>query len=285
MVVWRHLLTTAKVFGCSLDRSSKYVIVGVPLDNTTTYKPGTRFAPSRIREAACELEFYSITTNKSLEHIGFNDLGDIVVSPGDLGKCFENIEKVVKGIVEEYRANYYIFLGGEHLLTYPILKAIDRDIEHIIVFDAHLDLRNEYLGSKYNHATVMRRIYEETGKTITYFGARAFSEEELFFLENNSDIKIYSVENNIDEISSNTRVYISIDMDVMDPAYAPGVSNPEPLGLKPYTMLKVLEKIIQNNKVIGIDIVEVNPLVDINDNTSLLAAKILLEIIGMLEEY
>jgi agmatinase len=288
MVTWRHLLQQTSIFGCSFDPSSKYIIVGAPLDQTVTYKPGTRFAPQRIREASCNIEFYSIFNNVSLDRVGYNDLGDIVITPGDLERVFNDIASVVRGIVEEYEEPRIFVLGGEHTITYPIVKALSDDIEHVVVFDAHTDLRDEYLGSRYNHATVFRRLYEELNIPITYIGTRAYGEEELEFIRRHRDMirlcdirAIYRDECKIEDYG---KTYISIDMDAVDPSHAPGVSNPEPLGLTPYQLIEYLVKTLSNSReIIGVDLVEVNPLVDINDVTSILASKIIVEIIGFYE--
>ena len=286
MITWRHLIEKTSVFGCCLDEKSKYVILGIPLDQSTTYKPGTRFAPERIRLAACNIEFYSLINERTLDDLCFNDLGDVVITPGDLFKTLENTTHVVKGIFNEYSDKTLFFLGGEHTITYAIVKALYNEIDELIVFDAHLDLRDEYLGSKYNHATVMRRIYEEFNTPITYIGARAFSSEELEFIKSREEIKVYTPRE-IDLLKreiSFERVYISIDLDVVDPAYAPGVSNPEPLGITSQTLLEILHVVLKSSKrIIGFDLVEVNPLVDVNDITSILASKIIVEIIGFLE--
>ncbi|OYT40666.1 MAG: agmatinase [Desulfurococcales archaeon ex4484_58] len=287
MGVWRHLLQKTQVFGCVEQEKSRYLILGIPLDQTTTYKPGTRFAPNAIRNAACNLEFYSMFSDRSLDHIGFIDLGDLVVSPGDLFKAFENIDMVIRGIREEYDDKYLFILGGEHTITYPIIGSLRENIDHIIVFDAHLDLRDEYLGSRYNHATVMRRIIEDYKIPITYFGVRAFSIEEIDYLRGSDLITLYSIKDldrNTSLKLSGGNVYISIDADVLDPSYAPGVSNPEPLGLDCFQLIELLYKVLRHSgKIIGVDLVEVNPLMDINDVTSLTTAKIILEIIGFLE--
>jgi len=290
MVTWKHLLQRTSIFGCCEDNSSPYVVVGIPLDQTTTYKPGTRFAPERIRSAACNLEFYSLVSEVSLEHIGFRDLGDLVISPGNLERVYKDIESVVKGIIEELGNDITcFFLGGEHTITYPIVKTLRNEIDQLIVFDAHTDLRDEYLGSRYNHATVMRRLFEELHIPITYIGVRAFSEEELLFIDENKDsIKLCDSSSIIKgecRLDISGKVYVSIDIDVLDPAYAPGVSNPEPLGLTTHQLIHYLYKVLEStSKAKWFDVVEVNPLVDVNDVTSIVAAKVILEIIGFYEK-
>ncbi len=296
IVTWKHLLCNTKVFGCCSDERSDYLIIGLPLEISTTYKTGTRFAPGRIREASCNIEYFSLQTWTSLENICFNDLGDVVVSPGDITSSLNNIEVVVKGLLEEYPGKNYFFIGGEHLITYPIVKAFTNyeDIDALVVFDAHTDLRYEYLGSRINHATVFRRLLEESSLNILYIGSRALSLDELGFINEHRDViklidpyTLYSAEEDLSSIIKNyiggKKIYLSIDMDVFDPGYAPGVSNPEPLGIDPFIFLKSVKYIIEStSKIIGIDIVEVNPLMDINDITSLLASKIIFEIIALI---
>lgn len=290
VTVWRHLLEETCPFACVRDESSRYVVVGVPIDSTTTYKPGTRMAPNKIREASCNIEYYSMLEDLSLENYGFNDLGNIVIAPGLLDENIKRITTVVKGVREEYPGKTYIFLGGEHLITYPIIRGLINDIDTLVVFDAHLDLRDEYLGSKLNHATYLRRLIEEESIHVIHFGSRAVSREELEFIQKqHTDIEVFSALN-IDKYSQAIdcdlgKVYISIDIDAVDPAYAPGTSNPEALGLHPLHLLKIIQDIVRRAElIVGFDIVEVNPLVDVNDVTSILVAKLVFEILGIIEK-
>ncbi|MCD6300524.1 MAG: agmatinase [Staphylothermus sp.] len=296
MVTWKHLLSNTKVFGCCNDEHSDYLIIGIPLEISTTYKTGTRFAPNRIREASCNIEFFSLHTWSSLENMCFNDLGDVVISPGDITSSLYNIKTIIEGLLEEFPTSKYFFLGGEHLVTYPIVEGLanHENIDTLVVFDAHTDLRSEYLGSRINHATVFRRLLEKFSFNILYIGARAISLDELSFInENRDNIKLvdprilYSGQVDLSDILKNyvngKEIYLSIDMDVFDPSYAPGVSNPEPLGIDPFMFLKTMEYIIEAaSKIVGIDIVEVNPLVDVNDITSVLASKIIFEIVALM---
>lgn len=290
MVTWRHLLQESIPFACERDPESKYIVVGFPMDWTTSYKPGTRFAPDKIREAACNLEYYALLKNRVLDGLGFNDLGNVSLPFGDAKKSIDIIRTVVSGVAEEYPDGFYVFLGGEHLVTYPVVEVLSDKIDTLVIFDAHLDLRNDYLGVKFSHATVMRRILESSSKKLVYFGSRAFSKEELEFVSANQDlVRVYtpldlmskSIDSIISEIGGN--VYISIDMDVFDPAIAPGVSNPEPLGIEPLGALQILDKLVSRRNIVGLDIVEVNPVFDVNDVTSLLAGKLVYEIVGMIK--
>jgi len=282
------LLTQETIgFACLPKANSAWILLGIPFDSTTTYKPGTRFAPDSVRSASCDLEFYSLLTGLILEDERINDLGNLVLPPGEVEKGLRIIEDAVRELRGLYPDALPIFIGGEHLITYPIVKAFDKTIDTLVVFDAHLDLRSEYLSSKYNHATFLRRIVEELDSNVLHIGSRAYSKDELDYVKS-SGVKVFNILESKDleavgkEFENLGRTYVSLDFDVIDPAYAPGVGNPEPLGMDPLTLLKVIRKIFEsNNKVMGFDLVEVNPLVDVNDVTSALAGKIILEVMAM----
>lgn len=279
---WKHLLLQTTTFGCIADERSPVAVVGIPMDHTGTYKPGTRFAPSRIREAACNLELYSILADITLEDIGFKDYGDVLLPPGDVYRAVDTVKYVV-GKVREEHEKLIVVLGGEHLVTYPVVLAFKNSIDTLVVFDAHLDMRSEYLSSRLNHATFLRRLIEEDVRVV-HFGSRAYSKEELEFVKR-SEVEIYSIKSLKKKqvrLPQLGKVYLSIDIDVFDPSIAPGVQNPEPYGIDFDIFASLLEEIVRNaDDIVGFDIVEVNPLVDVNDVTSLLAAKVGLEIIGM----
>ncbi len=286
-----HLLTGNPKIPCN-EEEEGLIILGAPMDWTTSYKPGTRFGPKSIRDAICNLEFFSMIISKPVEDIVlFNDLGNIALPPGDVMESLTRIKKVVKGVREDYSENF-IVLGGEHLITLPIVEAISDEIDLIVVIDAHLDQRDQYLGNKYSHATVMRRITEKTRIPIIYVGARAISPEEYQYAEARKNmIKIYMPPDinrdngkELVKLIKGKRIYLSIDMDGIDPGFAPGVSNPEPMGLNPINVIELLRLIHAYGRLVAGDIVEVNPLEDINDITSLLAAKLLVEITTVLRQ-
>jgi len=282
-MAWRHLTTRTKPFGCIEKEDARIVVTGVPLDSTSTYRPGTRLAPDGVREAACNLELYSLLTGRSLEGIGLTDLGNIVIPQGDLDTSLRNIEVVARGVISEYGDSLKIFIGGEHLVTLPLVLSLRDHVDTIVIFDAHLDMRSEYLGSRLNHATFARRLAEK-GFRILHIGSRALSAEEIEYIKNTDAVKVINVEEARErpDIEGLGSTYISVDMDVFDPSYAPGVSNPEPLGLTPWEMLGLLrEVVLKSSRIVGLDIVELNPMVDSSGVTSLLASKIILEAIGL----
>jgi agmatinase len=279
--------------GFNVGRSrTPFTIVGVPLDISSSFRSGCREAPTRIRTTSRSLELCSTITGLNIEKIGFEDLGNVVLPPGDVRESLNRIESIVKSLLEEGRIP--ILLGGEHTITLPSFKALSSlsRAPCLLVLDAHADLRNEYLGSRYNHATVIRRILDETQGYVLIAGARAISREEvdeykrfrdrldIVKLWQGSDIKEISKEIK-SRMAKCAKVYISIDIDTLDPSYAPGVQTPEPLGVDPLSLLRILEAVV-DHRVQAIDVVEVAPPYDPSDITSFLAAKIIIELAAMI---
>lgn len=286
--MWNELLSETRAFGCLRNPESIITIVGVPYDSSSSYRPGSRFAPQSIRDAACNIELNSVLTGIDLEAVGFNDIGDLAVALGDGEKTLSMLTNVISNVLSEKRILSVI--GGEHTITYGVLKAFRKDVSYLVI-DAHLDLREDYLGYRYSHASFNRLIVEELGLHPLYIGVRAWSSEEGSYAKK-LGLKVISSEffedRGISELVNEVRqllkhidkVYISIDFDAFDPSYAPGVSNPEPLGITPRKLLKVLKELVLNSglRIAGFDVVEVNPLKDPSDITSILAAKVIVEI-------
>ncbi len=283
---------TSRVFGCfNPNPNTPFTLIGIPLDVTASYRPGTRFAPAAIRQAACNIEFYSLRSGLDFEDIGLRDLGDIAISPGVIEDNLERIAKVSHEIIEN--GSRLIALGGEHLATYGIVKGLVRFKPCLLYLDAHFDLRNEYLGLRLSHASTLRRIIEllSPGKVFV-LGVRAFTKSELEYAEKHGVKHVNPLQLRLlglREVARRIRswmescetVYLSVDMDVFDPAYAPGVSNPEPEGLDPSTVLDLLYMVL-DKRLIGFDVVEVSPPYDHGDITSILAAKIVVELASKL---
>jgi agmatinase len=270
-------------------------VVGAPLDLSTSYRGGCSDAPRALREASKSLELCTAFTNIDMERVGFHDLGDVVLAPGDVLESMSRIEQVVQEILTNEKR--LLILGGEHTITLPSFKALANKFKRpcLIVFDAHGDLRQEYLGSKYNHATVVRRIVEEVPhRKIVIIGARALSREEAEYLKtvDSSKLEVVRILGKVSEKDMNNIVkaveecrgvakYISIDMDFLDPAYAPGVQTPEPLGATPLELLEILGRVIDGS-VHVVDLVEVTPRYDPSEATVFLGAKIAVEVAGMI---
>jgi agmatinase len=270
---------------------SHFIVFGVPFDSTSSYKPGSRFGPSAIREASYNIETFSMRTMEDVEKIKVCDVGDLLVTHGNIQETNKNVERLASEILKG--GKFPIMLGGEHSVTYGAVKALGKDTT-VIQFDAHMDLRNEYLGEKWSHATVMRRILEEVGTShIIEAGIRAPSREEYQFAKENK-ISFFTSEalnTNWDEttdrikelIEDSTKIYLSVDVDCLDPSVAPGVGNPEPEGINLTTLINMIQKTI-SPKIKGFDIVEVSPPNDPSGITSVAAAKLAFELITMLDK-
>ena len=259
-------------------------IFGVPFDSTHSYKPGCRFGPDVIRDAFNNIEIFHPELQVDLETVNIEDLGNtkhtVVAS-----EMLDMVRKITRELVEKNRQLF--ILGGEHLITYGTYMSFPKETGYV-VFDAHYDLRDEYADIKLSHASYLRRIVEERGSdSILHVGARAFVKEELAFLKENkiktiSDKEIHQGKGPQilkDHISTFEKLYASFDLDVLDPAFAPGVGNPEAVGITSRELFDLIYS-FENKKVNGVDIVELNPTYD-NGSTASLAAKIMSTLIAL----
>jgi agmatinase len=252
-------------------------ILGVPFDSTSTYKPGARFGPNALREASYNLERYNLGLNKNLE-TSFYDLGNLEVVHGNFQKTGKHLTSTIKELLDLHI--HPVVMGGEHTLSYGVIKALDIQNTTIVHFDAHLDLRNDYMGEKFSHATVMRRIWELNPEKIIQIGVRSCAGEEIDFAKS-QDIKYYTsleVKKDINEIKNfildlKGPMYVTVDMDVLDPAFAPSVGNPVPNGLHPHHLQDLIYA-LAGKEVLGMDVVEVSATV-IGDITSINGAQVL----------
>lgn len=260
----------------------KFGILGVPFDGTTSYIPGARFGPRTVREASYNFEKYNLKLNKNLD-AEIIDLGDVEVVHGNFEKTCSKLKDTVDDILN--MEIIPIVIGGDHSITYCILKSISEKIDFknltIVHFDAHMDMREEYLGEKYSHATVMRRIIDLNPREIIQIGIRSANEEEFNFAWKNLNIKTFGADHVHDDQGSILEyleniqgpLFISLDIDVLDPAYAPSVGTPCSCGLDPKQMEKFIMSFKDKN-VVGMDILEVSS-TQIGDITALNAAKII----------
>ena len=254
------------------------IVFGVPFDSTHSYKPGTRFGPDAIRDAFNNIEIFHPQFQLDLESTNIEDLGNIkqtVVAE----EMLEMVQKITAELLQ--RNKQLIILGGEHLITLGTYMSFPKETGYL-VFDAHYDLRNEFADIKLSHASYLRRIVEKRGaENIVHIGARAFVKEELAFLTENKiktisdkDIREGNGPRLIkDAISTFDKIYTSFDLDVLDPAFAPGVGNPESVGITSRELFDMIHSLV-DKQIIGVDIVELNPTYD-NGATASLAAKIM----------
>ncbi|HVH14934.1 MAG TPA: agmatinase [Candidatus Angelobacter sp.] len=267
---------------------SRFVFFGVPFDRTSTYKPGSRFAPSALRDVSANLELYSIRSNLDLENVPVHDAGDI----DTLENLHETLRRITAVWTELVAAGKTpIMAGGEHTVTKAAIDALPKDIG-IINLDAHLDLRDEFLGEKLSHATFMRRVAELIGPShVMEVGIRAFSKPELDYCHDSGlqiitpqDIRRNPLEKTAQRIrtflSGFPHSYLTVDIDVLDPAYAPGVGNPEPDGITTDELLSLVQASVTRNTV-GFDLVEVSPQLD-SGQTAAVGAKVIFEAIATL---
>ncbi len=253
--------------------SADVVFLGVPFDGTSTGRVGSREAPNRIRSMTYMLETSSSESGGDLSKLKMLDYGNLIVSPGDTDETLRRLEATVK----ELKGKFPVVVGGEHIITLGVVKALLR--EHpkltVIQFDAHMDLKDECIGNKLSHVTVMRRVSEimKNGELIQV-GTRSFSSEEKDYARKNTVIK---TPENLLSYNIKGPVYVSIDMDVFDPSHAPGVSTPAPGGMDPQEFFEIIRKLSEKADVVGFDVVECCPPHDSSDVTSLLAAKVIKE--------
>ena len=260
------------------------VIFGVPFDSTHSYKPGCRFGPDVIRGTFNNIEIFQPEFGVDLEVVNINDLGNTkhTVVATEMLQMVENITSELKK-----QSKQMIILGGEHLITLGSFTCFPKDTGYV-VFDAHYDLRDQYADIKLSHAAYLRRIVEKRGsENIVHVGARAFVKEELAFLKehNITTVSDKEIRNGNgakllkDVTSTFDSLYVSIDLDVLDPAFAPGVGNPEAVGISSRELYDLITT-LQNKKIVAADIVELNPTYD-NGSTASMAAKMIATIIAM----
>ncbi len=258
---------------------SKFVILGVPFDKTSSFRVGSYQGPDAIRNASFCFEPYMMEYGLSLSDIGIHDKGNLqdYENVKDLGK---DLEQAISKILDDGKVP--IVLGGEHSISYFTVSGFKNKFEKIdvIVLDAHLDYRDEYEGNKYSHATPVRRISElDFVENLVVGGVRSMSKEE-----SQCDDISYITADNFDSVElsnifdENNPIYLSIDMDLLDPSYAPGVGNPEPFGVEPRKIKKLIKRL--SHLIVGMDIVETNPKFDVGEITSNLAARFVYELLG-----
>jgi agmatinase len=266
------------------DSEPVATVFGIPFDSTHSYKPGCRFGADAIRDSFNNIEVFHPELGIDLETANIEDLGNtrhtVVAS-----EMIDMVKKITKELVAKQKQLF--ILGGEHSITYGTYPSFPKETGYV-VFDAHYDLRDEFADIKLSHASYLRRIVEENGAdNILHVGARAFVAEELSFLKENNIKTITDKEIREgkgpqllkDHVSSFDSIYSSFDLDVLDPAFAPGVGNPEAAGITSRELFDLIDS-FKDSKVTGVDIVELNPYHD-NGATASLAAKIMSTMIAM----
>ncbi|WP_457679387.1 agmatinase [Thermovibrio sp.] len=251
------------------------VLFGLPYDFTTCFRPGARFGPSGIRLFSQNLEEFSPSLRKSLEELDFRDLGDLEF-PTSPELMVKEVYQFVKGV------KCPVALGGEHSITYPIVKALSERFGELTVvqFDAHADLRESYLGTPYSHACVMRRVLELPNTRLIQVGIRSGTKEEFELMESSPRITYLKEVSLLPELLKEVKapLYFTIDIDFFDPSFAPGTGTPEHCGASPVDFFNAIYKLPAAD-VVGFDVVEVSPPYDPSGITQALAAKVVRELL------
>lgn len=270
--------------GCDCDyEEAKMVLFGAPFDSTTSFRPGARFGSSAVRHESFGIETYSPYQNKDLEDTCIFDSGDIELCFGSAEMALKDIEERAAEILEDGKLP--LMIGGEHLVTLGAVCAAVKKYPdlHIIHFDAHADLRDDYLGAKLSHACVIRRCHDLIGDgRIHQFCIRSGEKSEFVFAKEHTDMHLFGFEGLSETVSelkkTGVPIYFTIDLDCLDPSAFPGTGTPEAGGV---TFMELLNAIltVAETKVIAADINELAPMLDASGVSTAAACKILRELL------
>lgn len=268
-------------------KENSFGIIGVPFDSTTSYHSGARLGPIVVREASFGFEKYNTIFNKDL-NTTFYDFGDVNVIPGNCEKTCQIIEDTVNELLDLNLKP--IIIGGEHSASIGAINALAEKYERLTVvhLDAHRDLAFDFIGEKYSHAAVMRRAHE-AGVDLIQIGIRSSSAEEEEFVKSTYNIQTFKnmdVHKHMDAIeyyltNIDGPIYISIDMDVLDPSIAPSVGNPTPGGLF-ISEIETLLKTLSHKNIVGFDVVETAS-DKLGDTTAVVAAKLIYDFLTLID--
>ncbi len=273
----------SSIFEPATDGSAPYVLIGVPFDRASSFRAGAHHGPRVIREMA---ESLNPCTERGVQlcHLNAVDHGDLALAR-DAGQAHRQIENAVAGILDGHAVP--VVLGGDHSITVPCFQALLKRYPDVrlLYMDAHPDLYENFQGDRHSHACVAARVLEiegMSGDRITQAGLRAWTPEQLETAAAH-EIQTFSAWE-MDRFAYETSkpVYLSLDMDVLDPAFAPGVGNPVPGGLSSRQLIDLIQRL--DIEIVGMDLVEVNPLLDRSNATSVAAARLVLEALGVMAD-
>lgn len=269
--------------GCDNEYDeSQIVIFGAPFDGTTSYRPGTRFAAAAMRNESIGIETYSPYQDRDLEDYNIFDGGDLEFVFGNPAKNIAIIKEYVSGLLKDNKIPAMI--GGEHLVTLGAVQAAAEKYNdlHIIHFDAHADLRDDYLGEKLSHATVLHRVWDIVGDNkIFQFGIRSGEKEEFEFAKNHTYMNKFDMKT-LDEVITklkNKPVYITIDLDVLDSSVFPGTGTPEAGGITFKELINAIMLFQNLENIVAFDINELSPMLDASGASTACACKVLREML------
>lgn len=258
---------------------SKLVVFGIPFDGTTSYRPGTRFGPQHVRAESEGIETYSPYLDMDLDDYNIHDAGDLYFPLGNVEKVLEIIEEYTDSLINDGKVP--LMIGGEHLVTLPVVKSVSKKYSDlkIIHLDAHADLREDYLGNKLSHATVIRRICDFINPGNVYqFGIRSGERSEFEWGRKNTSFNPFVLDGikTLEEKLGDSPVYITIDLDVLDPSIFSGTGTPEAGGADYKDLIKGIINMSKLN-IVGADIVELSPHYDNTGVSTAVACKTLRE--------
>ena len=270
--------------GCDAEyKDARIVLFGAPFDSTTSFRPGTRFAPHAIRSESFGLETYSPWLDRDLEDISVFDSGDIELCIGSAEKALDQISERTATILKDGKIPFMI--GGEHLVTLGAFREVFKNYPdvHIIHFDAHTDLRDDYLDVKLSHACVIRRCHDLVGDgRIHQFGIRSGERAEWQWARaGHTDLHPFNFDGLAEVVKSlgSTPVYFTIDLDVMDPSVFPGTGTPEYGGVTFMQLYEALKTVCGSCNIVGLDVNELCPPYDQTGASTAAACKIIRELL------
>ena len=276
----------ATFIGCEKEyEEAKIVLFGAPFDGTTSFRPGTRFAGRAIRSESFGLETYSPYQEKDLEEAAIFDGGELELPFGNTPKVLAEIENYTQGILDDGKIPF--MLGGEHLVTLGAVRSVVKKYPdlHIIHFDAHTDLRTDYLGEELSHATVQRRVWDLVGDgKIFQYGIRSGEKYEFDFAKEHTVLHKFNLETLDAGVKAlrDKPVYLTLDLDVLDPSIFPGTGTPEAGGVTFNELLRAILS-LRGLNIVGCDVVELSPVYDQSGVSTAVACKIIREILLILE--
>ena len=268
--------------GCDNEYGESGIVVfGAPFDSTTSFRPGTRFASRTMRGESYGLETYSPYQDKDLEDLAVFDGGDLELCFGDTEKALAAIESYTTRVLRDNKRP--VMIGGEHLVTLGAVRAVARKYPdlHVVHFDAHADLRDDYLGSTLSHATVLHRVWDIIGDGRIYqFGIRSGERSEFQWGNDHVTTQKFNFKGLAEVIEKlqGQPVYFTLDLDVLDPSVFPGTGTPEPGGVSFMELLEAIQQVSQLN-LVGCDINELSPVYDQSGASTAVACKVLRELL------
>ncbi|MDD2597839.1 MAG: agmatinase [Kiritimatiellae bacterium] len=259
---------------------SEVVVFGIPFDGTTSFRPGARFGPQAVRQELDGLETYSPYLDRDLLDCKVCDLGDIPLPFGNTARALELIREEARSLVKDGKKT--LAIGGEHLISLPVITAwLEKHPDlQIVHFDAHADLRDDYLGEKLSHASVMRRVFDRMrAGRIWQFGIRSGTRQEFEFAAENTVMQRFDLAGveELPYVLGTGPVYLSIDLDVLDPSVFCGTGTPEPGGVTFKELMAAMSVLAQLN-VVGGDVVELAPHYDHSGVSTAVACKVVREL-------